>query len=168
MRDGDKPFITLAPSRRARALVAPFAPALIATLQERDTTMDAPISTIAPAKDDAEILAAWGRRSVACAIYSGLPFTECPSEVYTPEEQEQVNIMDAAEAAIHEATATTPQGAAIQLWTALAHIEQDRTAEAAINIMDLDWFLIDETRFDWNVRLILAALRSLRAMGGAA
>jgi hypothetical protein len=130
--------------------------------------MNAPISTIAPAKDDAAILAAWGRRSVACAIYATLPFSDCPKVEYTPEEQTQIDIMDAAEILICDATATSPQGAAIQLWTALAHIEQDRDAEAAINIMDLDWFLTDETRFDWNVRLILAALRSLRAIGGEA
>lgn len=130
--------------------------------------METTISTIAPAKDDAAILAAWGRRSVACAIYATLPFSDCPKVEYTPEEQAQIDIMDAAEILICEATATTPQGAAIQLWTALAHIEQDTHAEAAINIMDLDWFLRDETQFDWNVRLILAALRSLRAIGGAA
>lgn len=117
---------------------------------------------------DAAILAAWGRRSVASAIYSGLPFSECPNAAYTPEECEQVDVMDAAEIAICEATATTARGVEIQLWTALAHIEMDRDAEAAINIMDLDWFMMDEGRFDWNVRLILSALRSLRAMGGAA
>lgn len=117
---------------------------------------------------DVAILAAWGRRSVASAIYSGLPFSECPNAAYTPEECGQVDVMDAAEIAICEATATTARGVEIQLWTALAHIEQDRDAESAINIMDLDWFLVDEDRFDWNVRLILSALRSLRAMGGAA
>jgi hypothetical protein len=132
-------------------------------------------STLAPAgatnlttKDDADILAAWGRRSVASAIYSCLPFSDCPSKEYTPEEAEQVDIMDAAEEAIHEATAITPRGAAIQLWTALSHIEQNKDDEAAINIMDLDWFLMDEERFDWPTRLILAAIKSLRAMGGAA
>jgi hypothetical protein len=117
---------------------------------------------------DAHILAAWGRRSVASAIYSSLPFSDAPCVQYTPEEQVQVDIMDGAEETIHAATATSPQGAAIQLWTALVHIEQDRDTEAAINIMDLDWFLMDEERFDWSTRLILAALKSLRAMGGAA
>lgn len=130
--------------------------------------MNAPTSTIAPAKDDAAILAAWGRRSVACAIYGTLPFSDCPKVAYTPEEQTQIDIMDAAEILICEATATSPQGAAVQLWTALAHIEQDTHAEVAINIMDLDWFMADEARFDWPVRLILSALRSLRAMGGEA
>ncbi|MBL9066452.1 MAG: hypothetical protein JNN10_09185 [Sphingopyxis sp.] len=124
-------------------------------------------STTAPAPDGA-ILEAWGRRSVASAIYASLPFSDCPNAAYTPEEKAQIDIMDAAENLICAATATTPQGVAIQLWTALAHVEQDREPEAAINIMDLDWFLLDETRFDWNVRLILAALKSLRAIGGAA
>lgn len=115
-------------------------------------------------KPDAAILAAWGRRSVASAIYSGLPFTECPTEIYTPEEAEQVDIMDAAEEEICAATATTPRGVEVQLWTALAHIEQDRDDESAINIMDLDWFLMKEVDYDWSTRPILAALRSLRAM----
>ena len=117
---------------------------------------------------DADIIAAWGGRSVACAIYGTLPFSDSPKVEYTPEEQTQLDIMDAAEILICEATATIPQGVAIQLWTALAHIEQDTESEAAINIMDLDWFMTDETRFDWPVRLILSALRSLRAMGGEA
>jgi hypothetical protein len=127
-----------------------------------------PLAIAAPARPDADILAAWGRRSVANAIYGTLPFSACPGEAYTPEEKEQVDIIDAAEELIHASTAVTPRGAAIQLWTALAHIEQTREAEVAINIMDLDWFLIDETRFDWPVRLILSTLKSLRAMGGAA
>jgi hypothetical protein len=129
--------------------------------------MEIDTSTTAPAPD-AAILAAWGHRSVASAIYSGLPFSDCPNAAYTPEEKEQVDIMDAAEEVIRAAVATTPQGVAVQLWTALAHIEQDRDPETAINIMDLDWFLLDEGRFDWSTRLILAALKSLRAMGGAA
>lgn len=126
-------------------------------------------STSAPeGKADADILAAWGRRSVASAIYATLPFSECPNAAYTPEEKAQVDVINAAEILICDATATSLGGVAIQLWTALAHIEQSRDGEAAINIMDLDWFLEDETRFDWDVRLILAALKSLRAMDGAA
>lgn len=116
---------------------------------------------------DAEILAAWSRRSVACEIYSDLPLSGCLNNVYTPEERAQIDIMDAAELLIQKTDASTAAGVAIQLWTALAYIEQDRDAEVAINAMNLDWFLSDEPRFDWNVRLILAALRSLRAMGEA-
>lgn len=133
------------------------------------TITELPAASKSPASHpDADILAAWGRRSVASAIYSGLPFSDCPNTAYTPEEQAQVEIMDAAEEAIRAVAATTPRGVEIQLWTALVHIEQTQDAEAAINIMDLDWFLMDEERFDWPVRLILAALKSLRAIGGAA
>lgn len=114
---------------------------------------------------DAAILAAWGRRSVASAIYNGLAFSNCLDGRYTPEEQIQIDTMDQAEIVICEADAQTPGAVAIQLWTALSHIEQDADADAAVNIMDLDWFLMDETRFDWPTRLILSALRSLRAMG---
>lgn len=135
---------------------------------ERTSTTAPEGATALTTKADAAILAAWGRRSVASAIYGGLPFSECPNEAYTPEEAEQVGIMDAAEEEIRAATATTPRGVEVQLWTALAHIEQQREADAAINIMDLDWFLIDEGAWDWNTRLILAALKSLRAMGVAA
>lgn len=132
------------------------------------TRAPAGATILTKSKPDAEIVIAWGRRAVASAIYSSLPFSDCPGKAYTPEEAEQIDIMDDAEKVIHDATATTPRGVEVQLWTALVHIEQDRDTEAAINIMDLDWFLMDETRFDWSTRLILAALKSLRAMGGAA
>jgi len=127
--------------------------------------MTAPANTSDVMHGDAELLAAWGRRSIANAIYGTLPFSDCPGKAYTPEEQEQLDIIDEAEALIKDAAASTPQGIAVQVWTALSHIEQTRDAEAAINIMDLDWFLIDESRFDWSVRLILSALKSLREMG---
>lgn len=120
------------------------------------------------AASDASLIAAWGRRAVASATFATLPFSDCPQTAYTPEEQAQLDIIDEAEIVINDATAMTPQGVAIQIWVGLAHHLTDRDAEAAVNLMDLDWFLADETRFDWNERLFIAALRSLRAMCGAA
>ncbi|PKQ00805.1 MAG: hypothetical protein CVT74_02315 [Alphaproteobacteria bacterium HGW-Alphaproteobacteria-13] len=125
-------------------------------------------ATAVATNPDADILAAWGRRSVAYAIYNGLPHCDEPGTPYTPEEQAQLDIVDEAEAVINTATAATPQGVAIQLWTGLAHILTNREEEQAINIADLDWFLMDETRFDWGERLILSGIRSLRAMQGSA
>ena len=113
---------------------------------------------------DADIITAWGRRSVASAIYAALPYSDCPEGAYTPDEQAQLDIIDEAEAVINAATALTTQGVAVQVWVGLAHMLTDKEADAAIDMMDLDWFLADEARFDWQVRLCLAALRSLREM----
>jgi hypothetical protein len=115
-------------------------------------------------KTDAAILAAFGRWSVASALYGAAPVSICPKSAETPEEAAQTAIIDAAEAEVLAAVATTPLGVEIQLWMALCHIETDREAGNAIEIMDIDWFLLDEGRWDWNVRLILSAIRSLRAM----
>lgn len=116
--------------------------------------------------DDA-ILAAWGRRSVAHAIYNVLPFKD-EGEGYTAEEQVHIDTIDEAEGVIRNAIATTSRGVEIQLWVAFNHMVSKREDDEAVNIMDLDWFLMDETRFEWPERLIIAALKSLRAMGGAA
>ena len=138
--------------------------------------MKTPISTIAPAKGaqqqghekpDAAILAAWGRRSVAHAIYNTLPFKD-EGEGYTAEEQVHIDIIDEAEGVICDAIATTPRGVEMQLWVAFNHMVTKREDDEAVNIMDLDWFLAKIDDFDWQEQLILAALRSLRAQNGGA
>ncbi len=128
-------------------------------------------NTIAPAPDapDAAILAAWDRYQTARSIYDGLPFGEgLPLGSYTPEEQEQWDIIDAAEAVIKNNIATTPAGVEVQLWVSLEHSLSGRSDEQAARDRNIDYFLADEGRFDWTDRLVIAAIRSLRAMGGAA
>lgn len=128
-------------------------------------------NTIAPAPDapDAAILAAWERHKSAHAVYAALPFGEAlPLGSYTPEEQEQWDVIDAAEAVMKNTLATTPVGVECQLWVSLCHSLTDRKDEQAARDRNLDYFLADEGRFDWTDRLVIAAIRSLRAMGGAA
>ena len=112
---------------------------------------------------DAVIEQAWEARRAAYERYNALPFSDEPDEAQTPEELAQWAIIDKAEETIRAAIAETPRGAAIQLWTALQHGITDREDEAAVLRRDLEWFKDDEGQ-DWTLRLILSALRSLKAM----
>jgi len=121
--------------------------------------------------DDAAILAAWERISEARAVYDKLPdIPGLPIGDYTPAEQEQWDIIDAAEALIKDAVATTPEATEIQLWTSLSHSVTGWDDERAARERNLEFFLADGCQLDWNERFIIAAIRSLRAMqeGGAA
>lgn len=117
---------------------------------------------------DAAILAAWERYRVARSNYDALPFSDCPNGSYTPAEREQINAMDAAEKELQASVAETPQGIEPVLWLALMQMVSSRSDEGAALRTDLSYFLDNETAHDWNVRLIVAAIRSLRKMGGAA
>lgn len=122
-------------------------------------------ATTLSTNDDAAIIAAWERHKAAHAVYAALPFGDgLPLGSYTPEEQEQWDVIDAAEAVIKDNVATTPAGIEIQLWVSLAHNLSDQVDEQAAHDRDLDYFLADEGRFDWTDRLVIAAIRSLRAM----
>lgn len=121
------------------------------------------------AKSDVAIVAAWDSHKTAHSIYADLPFGEVlPLGSYTPEEQAQWDVIDAAELVIQTTTAQTPLGVEIQLWVCLCHSLTDREAEQAARRCDLAYFLADEEQLDWSDRLVLSAIRSLRAMGGAA
>lgn len=121
---------------------------------------------MAPRQDnpDAAVLAAWGRRSVAYALYS--------APDHNPDNLKPLVTVDNAENEIRKAVAVSPLGVEIQLWTALFHtdVTTSHGEAAAANVMDLDYFMAKESHFDWKDRLILAALNSLRTMrtGGAA
>lgn len=112
---------------------------------------------------DTLIEQAWEARRAAYDRYNALPFSDEPDEAQAPEERAQWAIIDAAEETICATIAGTSRGAAIQLWTALQHDITDRQDEAAALRRDLQWFENDEGQ-DWTVRLILSALRSLKAM----
>jgi hypothetical protein len=129
--------------------------------------MNAPNTRIAPAKDDADILAAWDRITAAHAALGICPDHTGPG-AYSAEQRAHWDTIDAAEEEIRTATAETPQGAEIQLWTGLIHLMNEADAEAAILRRDLAWFDERDDAFDWYERLLLAGLRSLRAQGGAA
>jgi len=131
---------------------------------EADSTRAPAGATTLTTKDDAAIMSAWGRRSIAYALYS--------SADHDSDDLQPLTIVDTAENEIRRAVASTPLGVEIQLWTALFHSDFALTNAdaAALNIMDLDHFTAREGDWDWKDRLILAALNSLRSMraGGAA
>lgn len=134
-----------------------------------DSTRAPDGATAISTKDDAALIAAWERHKSAHAVYEALPFAEgLPMGAYTPEEQVQWDLIDAAEIEIKSTIAQTPHGIEIQLWVSLAHSLTDREDDAAARRHDNEYFLADEGRFDWTDRLVIAAIRSLRAIGGAA
>lgn len=130
--------------------------------------MITPISTNAPAKDDASLIAAWDRARAAREFFDALPVQNDPSLDYSPEEQAQLDIIDNAEKQIRETPATTPRGVEIKLWIALQHSLTSQANDDALKIGDLSWLEANETKVDWIDQLILSAIKSLRAMGDAA
>ena len=116
-------------------------------------------------KPDADLIGAWGRRSIALATFIGLPSVGEKGHDRAAEEAE-LAIVDAAEKEICSAVATTTFGVEVQLWTAFFHadvVTKPGDDEAA-NVMDIDHFIPKEADFEWRDRLILAALRSLRGL----
>ena len=111
---------------------------------------------------DAAIIEAWSARSQAFAKLPGL--RPADTDDYTPDEQAEWAIIDAAEKVIHAGTAATPQGAEAQLWTSLYYLFIDNEQVNATHRCDVDWFLARDEDFDWSERLAFAAIRSLRAM----
>lgn len=132
------------------------------------TTINTTIAPATAAHPDAALIAAWERNKAARTIYDALPLSDCPGGSYTPEEQAQIDIMDEAEEVICSTTAATPAGAEIQLWLALGHQLTGNEESAAAIRGDIDWFNKHETAIDWVERITLAAIRSVRAIGGAA
>ena len=67
---------------------------------------------------------------------------------------------------IHSTVAKTPRGIEVQIWTSLhnssAYLLDE---EAAILAMDLDYVHAHAKDFDWDAMPMIAALRSLRALG---
>lgn len=109
---------------------------------------------------DADILSAWGRYQAAREAYDcDTPLGEGPAT-----EKE----MNDAEEVIRSTIAATPKGAEIQAWIALAHVASGRDADEAAYRGDLAWFDQRDSERDWVERLLLATIRSLRSIGGAA
>lgn len=125
----------------------------------------ADVDRLSQTRSDEAILAAWERRRAAYGRYNALPFSDSsePGDM-TPEERAEWDQIDAADEVIREHVATTPEGAAVQLWIALQHSITQRDDEAACLRRDLGWFEAKGEGLDWNVRLVIAALRSLKAM----
>lgn len=117
---------------------------------------------------DAAIEAAWQRRQSAYATYNAQPIDQPgiePGEVETPEEKRLWAIIDESEEVIRLTVAGTPRGVSNQLWCCLYHSVRGVADDAAITRGDLAVLSANEADFNWNVRLALAAQRSLIAMG---
>lgn len=125
-------------------------------------------ATTLSTNDDAAIIAAFDRRAVAFAALGGLPDPAISGSSSTPEQAAQWAIIDAAEAEICATVATTARGAELQLWTAAVYQFDAAEDEGPCFNANLDHFTAQGDKLDWKDRLFIAALQSLRAMGGAA
>ena len=138
-------------TRRALLKAAPLATIAIA------------IPAVAATSDDSAIIDAWHTRKAAFARYNALPYADNDADM-TPEEKAEWAIIDRAEETIRASVAKTPRGAAVQLWVAFQHCLTQRADDEAAQSANLAYFT-DDSRFDWNEKLVLAALRSLAAQG---
>ncbi|GLK44456.1 MULTISPECIES: hypothetical protein [Novosphingobium] len=128
------------------AMVAPIATAFL------------PSSARAHA-DDAQILAAWSDRSSAYDRYHSLDRTVAEG----PQGDAIWAEIDRAEQTICDAVAMTPEGAEIQLWVAFHHTVGGTVADDdAIRRRDLNHFQAQSEDLDWNERMAVAALTSIR------
>lgn len=117
--------------------------------------------------DDSAIFDAFHRRAAAFVTLAGLPDTDTTGGS-TPEQAAQWSIIDVAEAEICTSVATTARGAELQLWTAATYQFETAEEEAPCYRADLAYFTAQGDRRDWKDQLLIAAIRSLRAIGGAA
>lgn len=132
------------------------------------------ISTPAPdgattlsTKSDAAIIAAFDRRAAAFAELGGLP-DPATTGSGSDEQTGLWAIIDVAEAEICTSVAATTRGAELQLWCVAVYQFDAAEDEGPCYRADLDYFTAQGDRRDWKDRLLIAALRSLRAQGGAA
>ncbi len=134
--------------------------------------MNATTSTTAPAKDaltshdDAAIIAAWDRRAAAFVELRGQP-DPATTGTGTDEQTGLWAIIDKAEAEICNVVAATPRGAELQLWCAAVYLFDSAEDEPPCYRADLDYFTEQGARRDWKDRLLVSALRSLRAQQDA-
>lgn len=122
-------------------------------------------ATIAPAKADADILAAWERFAANRKAVGELR-EEDPA--YEAEEARLWDVVHADEVFIGESLAKTLRGVEIQLWCIVSHDVPQWDWELAVFRRDISAFDGLDEHLDWPTRVTLQAIRSLRAMGGAA
>ncbi|HWW56384.1 MAG TPA: hypothetical protein VN047_05795 [Sphingopyxis sp.] len=108
---------------------------------------------------DAGILAAYESWRAALAIYN-VPRDRDDNDV----ERAAMDMICAQEGVIQQATAATPKGVEVQLWTFLENSTSDQADNEAIQRGDLDYFVSKGGDMDWHERLVVAAMASLRAM----
>lgn len=119
----------------------------------------APAAFATTPKPDSAIIAAWNSRAAAYDAYWALGDT---SRDYQTEHR-LMAIVDEAEAVIRHATATTPLGVEMQIWTALYHFQSGSLEDDAASLRrDLPYFEAKSENLDWNEGLLISAIRSVR------
>lgn len=121
----------------------------------------------------ADIRSAFEARAGAYAAYLALPIADDSSadDLDIKIKSEETRLMadvDAAEEFIQSAKATTAREAELQLWCAISHFCDDREPDARSYIADFRYFEMCEADLDWPAKLVFGAIKSLRALGGAA
>lgn len=120
---------------------------------------------------DEAIRQAWARRLTALKIFNALPEQQRAFDIATgnrtPAAQLCWDTIDAADEEIRTATATTVEGARIQLHCAMLGIVDRECEEAALIAGDMEAFA-KVADLDYPVQLAFSALRSLSAMEKAA
>lgn len=130
-----------------------------------DSTSAPDGATTLSTNDDAEIIAAWERFAANRKAVGELR-EEDPA--YEAEETRLWDAVGEDEVFIATTAASTPLGIEIPLWCILSHDVPQWEDELAVFRRDLDHLDRIDSQLDWTTRLALQAIRSLRAMGGAA
>lgn len=114
---------------------------------------------------DAEMAALFSERRDAQIAYMNLPTT---GDRDSAEAVRLDDLVGKLETAAERADVATVTGVEMKLWIALSHLvvdpDQDRRSYGA----DLEFFEQNVRDLDWPARMVLSAIRSLRACGGAA
>lgn len=117
-------------------------------------------ATALTTSNDAEIIAAWQRMNETRQAIDALDDTDQDSDLW--------EAFGRDEHVIQGNTAATIAGAEIQIWCHLLHTVPSADDERAVLCRDVAYFVDREGEYDWTERLVISAIRSLRAIGGAA
>jgi cytochrome c556 len=126
-------------------------------------------AAVAQRDPDAAILQSWEARQAALARI------EARGDYFDAEEHSATDaaIYDGADALITRATASTPKGMLAQAWVALSYVQDSFSAtnqrqNALIRRAAYSELLKEGEHLDWELRTILAVIRSLRTVAGEA
>lgn len=115
-----------------------------------------------PAADSA-LFAAWERRCDAYRVLEEVSGRNPYPEPVDPRETAAWDVVDEAEKVIQTTVAQTPDGVAIQLWTALYYQLDTGWHDEVVTRRDLRALQANDG-LDWGPKLLVAALTSLTKM----
>lgn len=146
---------TQEPTRRTALLAIGTAGALTAAPFAAAATVEA-------RSGDAAILAAWAeyQRLQQFNYGDGSDWEEARETAF-------YSALDKVEAVIEQTPATTPRGAVVQLWLSLLHNQQERELNEAIVFGNYAAIFARFDEQDYNVKLVLRAIRALQQMESA-